>query len=412
METRWKSCSDMLYLWCLNKLMHHQFGKFIHTSASHTCYQPRAWTWLGRTPSPAPITESDLVYHTGRHETQPSCGFTSSQNPYILHINSKSATPVVFKANYVWKPETQFTYHPKIFARPLELLESLVVYVSGWHVRHVRAVRSLSDTMDHMFKRCPVSSLHDWMKIMTHMHAYAQVCSQQTVWMPDMPGSVCYSFKTNTATFMHECGTKNQSNNIELIASKACNMTLVIRASSHIHSEFSFSTWNPPNDAICRPRGKPTDKKHTVIEHVLPSSRHLLMQHHYPKRLPSHHSRPVNGDKCWNGVTKHNGRWCQRTAPRPCSCRAHVLDDSSFNLKCPNDEEKQCGNDIVLGFVWCLQCFLSHLAQQRHNKIKWKHHTCRIPLGMFGTYLLSWNPACLLGYRHLKYIEMQSWVQS
>ena len=133
METRWKSCSDMLYLWCLNKLMHHQFGKFIHTSASHTCYQPRAWTWLGRTPSPAPITESDLVYHTGRHETQPSCGFTSSQNPYILHINSKSATPVVFKANYVWKPETQFTYHPKIFARPLELLESLVVYVSGWH---------------------------------------------------------------------------------------------------------------------------------------------------------------------------------------------------------------------------------------------------------------------------------------
>jgi hypothetical protein len=25
---------------------------------------------------------------------------------------------------------------------------------------------------------------------------------------------------------------------------------------------------------------------------------------------------------------------------------------------------------------------------------------------------LSWNPACLLGYRHLKYIEMQSWVQS
>lgn len=261
METRWKSCSDMLYLWCLNKLMHHQFGKFIHTSASHTCYQPRAWTWLGRTPSPAPITESDLVYHTGRHETQPSCGFTSSQNPYILHINSKSATPVVFKANYVWKPETQFTYHPKIFARPLELLESLVVYVSGWHVRHVRAVRSLSDTMDHMFKRCPVSSLHDWMKIMTHMHAYAQVCSQQTVWMPDMPGSVCYSFKTNTATFMHECGTKNQSNNIELIASKACNMTLVIRASSHIHSEFSFSTWNPPNDAICRPCGKPTDKK-------------------------------------------------------------------------------------------------------------------------------------------------------
>lgn len=48
---------------------HHQCGKLIHTSASHTCYQPRAWTWLGRTPSPSPITESDVVHHTGRHET-------------------------------------------------------------------------------------------------------------------------------------------------------------------------------------------------------------------------------------------------------------------------------------------------------------------------------------------------------
>ena len=146
-----------------------------------------------------------------------------------------------------------------------------------------------------------------------------------------------------------------------LIASKACNMTVV---ASHEHSEFSSSTWNTPNHATCGHCGKPPERTVWLTS---------MVRHHqdHATSLPQTPAiTPFSPCQWQRTLEKHNLKWCCRTAPRPCSCRAHVLDCFTFNLSnAPTTQKPQCEKDTFLG----LKCLLSHVAQRGNNKTNKKH---------------------------------------